>query len=338
MNDINALSLPDLYEVLNKRGLVRKLVELAAEEDLGERDNGAGDPTSSLIIPEKARCEATVVAREDGVVAGLAAVGDILDVFAPAVLFRPLKQDGQRVKVGTSIGMLLGSMRQILAAERTLLNLLGRCMGVASTTARYTAAAGEGAKVFDTRKTTPGLRALEKYSVRCGGGHCHRLGLFDAVMVKDNHAVGKTPDEYAHMVAGLAERVSQQRTSAGGAVRFVEVEVDTLDQLQAILSLPQDMVDIVLLDNMGIEETRRAVEMRNASNSRVLLEASGGITIQNVREYAQSGVERVSLGAITHQATWMDVALEVRVVHAAQPTTVKVESDSQGPSRSQTES
>ncbi|MCA9279059.1 MAG: carboxylating nicotinate-nucleotide diphosphorylase [Phycisphaeraceae bacterium] len=334
MDELNALSLSELYEALNARGLVRKLMELAAEEDLGERNSGSGDPTTELTVPEKARCEATVVAREDGVVAGLAAVGDVLDVFAPAVLFRPLKQDGQHVTAGTSIGMLLGSMRQILAAERTLLNLLGRCMGVASTTSRYVAAAGTDVHILDTRKTTPGMRVLEKYSVRCGGGFCHRVGLFDAVMIKDNHVAGKSPSEFAETVIEFAEKVAPRRANEGGSVRFVEVEVDTLEQFDALLTLPTGLVDIVLLDNMTPDQISHAVARRNDAESPMKLEASGGITMRNIREYAETGVDRMSLGAVTHQATWLDVGLDVRVVHLAPPTTVQVDVENDSASAS----
>ncbi len=170
------------------------------------------------------------------------------------------------------------------------------------------AVAGTGAVVCDTRKTTPGLLALEKYAVRCGGATLHRIGLFDAMLVKDNHIAGVAPLALAATVAAAAARA---RTLSHGDLRFVEVEVDRLDQLEALLSLPPGTIDIVLLDNLGPADLRRAVERRDRRGSRVLLEASGGITLENIRAVALTGVDRIAVGALTRGAGWLDVGLDV---------------------------
>jgi nicotinate-nucleotide pyrophosphorylase (carboxylating) len=163
------------------------------------------------------------------------------------------------------------------------------------------------ARLYDTRKTTPGLRVLEKYAVRCGGGMCHRIGLFDAVLIKDNHIAGVGLAELAGVVSGAARKARAERRE----LQFVEVEVDSLDQLERVLTLERGVVDIVLLDNMGPPELRRAVQMRDASKCEPELEASGGVALQSVRAIAETGVERISAGTLTHGAVWMDVAMDV---------------------------
>jgi nicotinate-nucleotide pyrophosphorylase (carboxylating) len=162
------------------------------------------------------------------------------------------------------------------------------------------------ARLYDTRKTTPGLRVLEKYAVRCGGGMCHRIGLFDAVLIKDNHIVGVGLDRLAAVVAEASRRARDERE-----VSFVEVEVESLAQLERVLGLGPGIVDIVLLDNMGLDDLRRAVAMRDASASKPALEASGGVRLDTVRAIAETGVERISAGTLTHGATWLDVAMDM---------------------------
>jgi nicotinate-nucleotide pyrophosphorylase (carboxylating) len=234
-------------------------------------------------------------------------VGDILDAFAPATVFRELVRDGRAFERGAVLGTLLGSRRQILTAERTLLNFLGRLCGVATQARAYVNAVGEGvkAKVYDTRKTTPGLRALEKYAVRCGGAESHRMGLHDAVLIKDNHLAGIAPERVADVVASAAEAARERQ------VEFVEIEADTLEQVEIFLGLETGLIDFILLDNMSPDQLREAVAMRDRMNPGIQLEASGGVTLESMREIALTGVDRISSGAMTHAARWLDIGLDV---------------------------
>lgn len=299
-------SAEDWYKELVSSGITRRLLEICRDEDLGPDHQ---DPTAMLMVDAAERSEAWVVAREPGIICGLQAIGDVLDVLAPTTLFRDLAQDGENIDQGKRLGALLGPRREILAAERTLLNLLGRLSGVATQTSRYVNAVGESlTQVVDTRKTTPGLRQLEKYAVRCGGGQNHRMGLHDAVLIKDNHLVGMTPSEAAEKVASVAVDARDRFELA-----FVEVEVDTLDQLGAMLALDEGAIDIILLDNMGVEQLAQAVEMRNAKGRLPLLEASGGIELAGMGDVARTGVDRISVGALTHHAVWLDIGLDAGV-------------------------
>lgn len=308
MTDLNAMSLPRLYEHLCQGGLVRRVLELARDEDLG----GAGDVTSELSVPLGARAEAGIVAREAGVAAGLASVPELLDVFGCSLAFERRVEDGERLVPGAVLGTLGGSLREILAVERTLLNMVGRLSGIATRTAEFVAALGTGvrAKIYDTRKTTPGLRVLEKYAVRCGGGMSHRLGLYDAVMMKDNHIAGVGLERLAEVVGEAARRAKARR--GAGAPAFFEVEVDSLAQLERVLSVEPGLVDIVLLDNMAAGEMREAVAMRDGAGSGAQLEASGGVRLGTVRAIAETGVERISVGSLTHGASSLDVALDIK--------------------------
>jgi nicotinate-nucleotide pyrophosphorylase (carboxylating) len=289
----------------------RRVVRLAVYEDLGR----AHDWTTVALAPEGAQAAAEFVARQSGVVAGLEAARVALDEMDITAAWEQLVPDGTTVDRGTRLAVLRGSARDLLTSERTLLNLLGRLSGVASLTRRYVdTIAGTKARIYDTRKTTPGFRRLEKYAVHCGGGHNHRLGLFDAILIKDNHlalgrqgAAGKgyTPAEavalarkFAHESIGLDE---------GGQEMLVEVEVDTLDQLREVLPAAPD---IVLLDNMSPDLLREAVGVRDAAGSSAELEASGGVNLETVRAVAESGVERISVGALTHSAVVFDVGLD----------------------------
>lgn len=306
MKDLNQLTLPELYEELSGTGLVRRLVELAHDEDLGE----VGDVTTHLCVPASARSEAVIITREPCVAAGLAAVEDVLDVFAPTAVFRPSVMDGSAAAAGGTLGRLMGPRREILAVERTLLNIVARLCGIATLTRRFVdAVAGTGAAIFDTRKTTPGMRVLEKYAVRCGGGMCHRIGLYDAVLVKDNHVAGVAPDRLKETVADAAREAWKMRARPG--LRFVEVEVDSIDQLKQILTIEQGAIDAVLLDNMTPEQLAQAVATKLEFQSDVILEASGGVTLENVAGIARTGVDRISVGALTHHAVSIDLTLDI---------------------------
>lgn len=304
--DLNALPLPDLYRELTRDGVARRLLELARDEDLGSR----GDVTTASCFPRETKVRATLVARQRGVIAGLAALEEMRSIFAPSVAYKVRGSDGQWAERDSVLAGFSGPAREVLALERTMLNLLSRLSGIATAAAMYTNAMRRGAPacsaaVYDTRKTTPGLRNLSKYAVRCGGGMCHRVGLFDAVLIKDNHLAHVSANELGAFVARAAEAARR-----GGPVRFVEVEVTSLAQLDAILSLPHGVVDIVLLDNMSLNDMRQAVERRDKTEARLELEASGGVTLDSIGAIAATGVERISVGALTHSAPALDLALD----------------------------
>lgn len=273
--------------------LVRRAVADALAEDLGL----VGDITTNSTIPADLRARAVIAARKAGIVSGIdvaiAAFRDVDERVGVSVL----RSDASAVAPGDVIAEIEGPARAILTAERVALNFMGRMSGIASLTARYVAAvAGTNARIVDTRKTTPGLRAFEKYAVRCGGGGNHRIGLFDAVLIKDNHIAA---------VGGVGPAIEAARRNAGHMVR-IEVEVDTLDQLEAVLA---HRVDAVLLDNMPPETLRKAVAM---VAGHAITEASGGVNLDTVRAIAESGVDLISVGALTHSAPVLDLGLDFR--------------------------
>lgn len=267
------------------------LVRAALEEDLGR----AGDLTSDAVVPVTARAHARLAARHEGRVAGLGPALAAFRLIDPSLSIVVEAGDGADVFANATLATVEGSARAILSGERTALNLLGRLCGIA-TAARNAvqAAAGTHARVVCTRKTTPGLRALEKYAVRVGGGANHRFGLDDGILIKDNHLVA---------AGGLEPAVRRARGYAGHMVK-IEVEVDTLEQLAEALALP---VDAVLLDNMAPETLREAVAM---AAGRVITEASGGVTPDTVAEMAATGVDLISLGWLTHSVASLDVGLD----------------------------
>jgi len=278
-----ALSLP--------RYLVEQAVATALEEDLG----GVGDITTNTIIPPDAQGDASIIVRKPGVIAGLDLAAASFKSLDPDVRFTRIVEDGSKVEAGATIARIAGKTRALLTGERTALNFFGRLSGIATLTAGYVAAVeGTHAKIVETRKTTPGLRALEKYAVRCGGGTNHRFGLYDAVLVKDNHIAA---------TGGLAEALNAVRTAVGHLVK-IEVEVDTLDQLEKVLRFP---IDAVLLDNMDAGTLKRAIAL---VKGQVITEASGGVTLESVREIAKTGVDLISVGALTHSARSLDSSLE----------------------------
>jgi nicotinate-nucleotide pyrophosphorylase (carboxylating) len=293
------------------RADLEELIRLAVREDVADQ----GDWTSRALVPEGANGQAAVVVRQPGVVAGLLSVELVLAAVDPRLRWHPEAEDGQRVERGTRVGWIEGPAQGLLTAERTLLNLLGRLSGIASLTRRYVdTVAGTKSRIYDTRKTTPGWRRLEKYAVHCGGGQNHRTGLFEAVLIKDNHlawgaestdtAARYTP---AEAVVRARQYVQQHAPKSTGSEMIVEVEVDTLEQLdQVLLADP----DIVLLDNMKPAQLREAVARRDVAKPMVELEASGGVNLETVRAIAESGVDRISVGALTHSAVGLDVALD----------------------------
>jgi nicotinate-nucleotide pyrophosphorylase (carboxylating) len=271
--------------------LIEPIVRHALEEDLGR----AGDITSELIIPADQKASAKFVVRKAGTIAGLIAAKCAFRLVDPMLKFKVEIPDGSQVEAGTTLATLDGHARAILTGERVALNFAGHLSGVATATHTLVEAAkGTKARVVCTRKTTPGLRVLEKYAVRCGGGFNHRFGLDDAVLIKDNHiaAAGSIRSAVERVRAGTAHMVK------------IEVEVDTLAQLEEALALG---VDTILLDNMSIENLKKAVAL---SKGRAVLEASGNITSETVAAVAATGVDYISSGAITHSAPNLDVALD----------------------------
>ena len=303
MQDLNALSLSELFLALTADGSLDRLLSAARAEDLAD----SGDVTTQSIIHDESDVRAAGVARQAGTVAGLAVIPRLLEVFECDVRFEPLADDGHPCSEGQVLWRLLGDLRPILAVERTMLNLIGRLSGIATLTHRYVEAiAGTTAVICDTRKTTPGMRFLEKYAIRCGGGTLHRLGLHDAVLFKDNHLQHLGPGEFAQTVAAAAKAARDRYD-----LRFVEVEIDTLEQLRLVLEIEPGLIDMVLLDNMSLDQMRDAVISRDKLAPEILLEASGSITLDTVRAVAETGVDRISVGALTHSAACLDIGLDL---------------------------
>lgn len=277
------------------------LIDLALAEDLSDD----GDVTSRATIPTAARGRAAFVARAPGVLAGLEAAERVCLRVDHTLRFAAMRQDGYRVGKGETVATVEGPMRSILTAERTALNFLQRLSGVASLTRQYVdAVASLPVQVLDTRKTTPGWRLLEKYAVRMGGGANHRVGLYDTVLIKDNHLAAMRGTTH-----GMANEIEAAVAEARAMFPKlpVEVEVDSLAQLdQALTGRP----DIVLLDNMTVDQMREAVARRNAAGPGVRLEASGGVNLGTIRGIAETGVDRISVGALTHSAKALDIALD----------------------------
>jgi nicotinate-nucleotide pyrophosphorylase (carboxylating) len=268
---------------------LERIVHAALAEDLG-----AGDVTTEATVAADAAGTAAILVAEPGVVCGLQAVKATFRALDPEIEFESFVRDGDAVEAPAIVGRVTGSVRAILTGERVALNFLGRLSGIATLTRRYVdAVAGSGVAILDTRKTTPGLRALEKHAVAAGGGRNHRFGLDDAVLIKDNHlrAVGS--------IAGAVEQVRKASDLA------VEVECDSLDQVGEALAAG---VDAILLDNMTPAELREAVQL---AGGRARLEASGGVTLENIRAVAETGVDEISVGALTHSARSLDVSLEL---------------------------
>jgi nicotinate-nucleotide pyrophosphorylase (carboxylating) len=281
----------------------RQIVRLAVREDLDRHY----DWTSVALATPQLRGEVAVVVRRPGVIAGLRAVPVVLDEMEIEARWQPLIEDGQPVSSDQNVARLAGAARDLLTAERLLLNMIGRLSGIATLTSRYVAAVhGTGARIYDTRKTTPGWRRLEKYAVRCGGGCNHRTGLFDAVLIKDNHLAlsGLAPDA---AVTQVREFLRQTLPDDEADRLIIEIEVDTLDQFESVLPI---VPDIVLLDNMSADQLSQAVARRNAAGVPVQLEASGGVSLETVATIAATGVDRISVGALTHSALSLDVALD----------------------------
>ena len=283
---------------------LRQLIRLGIREDLRHEH----DWTTLAVIPADATGKASVVARDTGVIAGLKTIDVILDETNVAGSCSIQCADGQTVTPGQAIVVIEASARELLTIERLILNFIGRLSGIATLTAQYVSHVEGRCRVYDTRKTTPGWRRLEKYAVRCGGGMNHRIGLHDAIMIKDNHlAISNS----ASVDLTMRQAIEMARNTAASIERdqdvIVEVEVDTLEQLTDVIPAEPD---IVLLDNMTVEELQQAVAMIRDTNSGIELEASGGVTLETIGKISQSGVDRISVGALTHSAVNFDVGLD----------------------------
>lgn len=301
------------FEQLCWNEQVRVDLEAILPLALGEDFGSVGDLTSTALVPAHAHGVAAVVARQQGILAGMVAAETAIAAVHSELQLSIEKTDGQAVEGGDRVARIAGPARALLMAERLVLNLIGRLSGVATLTRTYVdAVAGTRARIYDTRKTTPGWRRLEKYAVRCGGGHNHRTGLFEAVLIKDNHlafgagAAGIERFTPAQAVA-QARRYLDERFGPDASRMIVEVEVDSLVQLEEVLPVRPD---IVLLDNMTPDELRRAVQRRDELAPGVEIEASGGINLKTVRAVAESGVDRISSGALTHSAIAIDFGLD----------------------------
>ena len=283
-----------------------QLLEMARKEDLG-----SGDLTGALLNHD-VRAEAFFVPREQMVVCGAELLEAIAVKYSGNIRTDVLVNDGQLIEKGKPLASWTGPAKDILAAERVALNFLQRLSGVATLTRQYVdAVVGTKAEVYDTRKTIPGWRELAKYAVRCGGGRNHRKGLWDAVLIKDNHLAIMARAEGQDPIEAMAREMARVRPYLGDH-SFVMLEVDTLDQFALALTLD---VDIIMLDNMTCAEMRRAVAVRadSGTQDRIDLEASGGITLATIGEVARTGVERISVGAITHSAESVDIGLDIRI-------------------------
>ncbi|MCL6634840.1 MAG: carboxylating nicotinate-nucleotide diphosphorylase [Peptococcaceae bacterium] len=273
---------------------LQRLIEHCLYEDIG-----TGDLTTNSIVPPDAVSTGYVIAREEGVVAGLPLAEMVFRRLDPSVEFRAKVRDGDRLERGRVLAEVCGNARAILSGERLALNFLQRLSGIATATARLVSlVAGEKARIVDTRKTTPGLRMLEKYAVRVGGGHNHRFGLYDAVLIKDNHI---------KMAGGIRAAVEAARRGSPHTAR-IEVEVEDLNSVREALAAG---ADIIMLDNMDLAAMREAVAL---VDGRALLEASGGINEENIRAVAETGVDLISVGALTHSVKALDISLDIKEI------------------------
>lgn len=288
---------------------LRELIQLAKREDLGH-----DDVTSRLMVPEDRIGVGTLMQKEVGIVCGLPIVEMICRTYDERLRVEPIPGFHMEVIEArfsdaqtTPLLRIRGPLRSLLSAERVILNFIQRMSGVATQTQRFVRRiAGTGARIYDTRKTIPGFRLLDKYAVLAGGGHNFRVGLFDGLLVKDNHLAAVPTKDLTHYLSQVVVRSRQEDPN-----RLIEIEVDTLDQLREVLNV--EGIDVILLDNMDCPKMEQAVQARNRAGrkGKVELEASGGVTLETVRSIAQTGVERIAVGAITHSAPALDIGLEV---------------------------
>ena len=287
---------------------IRDIVQLAIKEDIGD-----GDITSKIFIPDGSETKGMLIAKEAGIVAGLPVAGYVLSQIDENLIFTSNIEDGSRVKKGTIIGSVKGLTLSLLSAERLVLNFLQRLSGIATATNRFAEKIkGYRTQIMDTRKTAPGWRYLEKYAVRVGGGINHRMGLYDQILIKDNHLKAMGSEKENGTISRLVRKAREQIENG----MLIEVEVEDLCQIKDVVDAG---VDIILFDNMEPSKIREAVDIvkeieknQDAGTGKAILtEASGNITIENVEEYADAGVDRISVGAITHSARVLDISFDI---------------------------
>lgn len=275
------------------------LTRMSLDEDLRER----GDITCLATIPAELQATVNIVSRQTGIVSGLPVLPIVFEMLPGSVSWSLLLSDGDTVQRGTVLASITGPVRSLLTGERTVLNFMTHLSGIASRTAEFVERVrGTNAIILDTRKTLPGYRLLQKYAVRCGGGTNHRMGLFDGILIKDNHLAARGEANCAAAVAAARGFMASLDAKAK-----IEIEVDSLQQLRDAL---QEQPEIVLLDNMPVEMLREAVAIRNENGPKTLLEASGGVTFQTVRTIAETGVERISVGSLTHSSPALDLGFD----------------------------
>ena len=278
---------------------IETLVRKALEEDLG-----TGDITTDNLVQDALLARGKFIAREEGIICGIPIVEPLFRLLDEDIEFKAAISDGDRVLSGQIIGEISGAARGILSGERVVLNFLQRLSGIATLTRRFVRAVEEfPTKIYDTRKTTPLWRYLEKYAVKIGGGENHRLGLYDMVLIKDNHLrlLGWK---------GLKEHIARVRKRLGPDVK-IEIEAENLNEVKAAIS---GVANVIMLDNMSLDEMRQAVETVRKSSEKIEIEASGGVTLDNVKKIARTGVDRISIGALTHSALALDISLEVEPI------------------------
>jgi len=280
-----------------------QLIRRALDEDLGPQQI---DLTTQLTVEPQQQATGQFCVRQEGWLSGVAVLGSLAAAVDPGLSFQSLMDDSSELRQGDVVATVSGSLSSILILERTALNLLTHLSGIATLTRQFVKAVeGTAAKICDTRKSLPGLRALEKYAVACGGGVNHRIGLYDAVLIKDNHIAHVGSDQLESWFVDAVARARKISPAPG----FIEIEVDTLEQLAKVLPAGPDMV---LLDNMRPKPLAEAVTMRNDVAPNVILEASGGVTLQTVRVVAESGMDRIAVGALTHSAASLDIGLDIQ--------------------------
>lgn len=300
MKSLNSLSLDELFDFLIEPDALDALIDMAHREDVGP-----GDLTGIACIEPTRQAESVLRSREAGRLAGAKLLPIIAARYDEKLQVDLRIADGSPLQSGDEVAVITGPLRSILAAERVMLNFLCHLSGIASLTARYVQAVqGTDTQIYDTRKTIPGLRRLAKYAVRCGGGCCHRIGLHDAVLIKDNHIAHVDPAGLADYLRQVIDRARQHQPRP----MFVEIEVDDVHQLREVLECD---VDIILLDNFTPSQLAEAVDIRDQVNLRAQLEASGGVNLHTVAAIAKSGVDRISVGALTHSAPALDLGLDI---------------------------
>ena len=291
-------------------GKIEALVNKALEEDLG-----TGDITTDNLIEAALPARGEFIAREEGIICGLPIIEPLFRLLDEDIKFKAAISDGDKVLSGQIMGEISGAARGILSGERVALNFLQRLSGIATLTRMFVRAVEEfPAKIYDTRKTTPLWRYLEKYAVKIGGGENHRLGLYDMVLIKDNHlrllgcpSVAGRPGLLLTGRKALKEHIARLRKSLGPNVK-IEIEVESLNDARAAILAD---VDVIMLDNMSLDEMRQAAELVKKSAGKIEIEASGGVTLENVKKIARAGVDRISIGALTHSAPALDISLEL---------------------------